>query len=132
MATSSRMQASGEWNGRQLVCRRDVLPHIEVVFDGLYSVRELQRGDSDDEVDTGKADEEFQRAYPKRADPRDYLSKRTPEDVFKEFDVDGSGVLDLDEFIEMLPTLGIVVRSCFCGLVPLDWLFIASSSATKQ
>jgi hypothetical protein len=55
-------------------------------------------------------DEEFEKAYPKRADPRDYLSKRSPEEVFDEFDSDGSGQLDQDEFFAMLPALGIMVR----------------------
>lgn len=57
-------------------------------------------------------EDEYQRMYPTRSDPREYLSKRTPEEVFDEFDTDGSGELDLDEFITMLPALGILVR---CG-----------------
>lgn len=35
------------------------------------------------------------------------LVKRTPEEVFKQFDTDGSGLIDFDEFRAMLPQLGI-------------------------
>lgn len=74
------------------------------------AVKEMQEADSGGSGDEEEVDEEFRKAYPTKADPRDYRNKRTPEDVFKEFDADGSGILDLDEFIEMLPTLGIFVR----------------------
>ena len=83
----------------------------------LRAVKELQAHDSDGSDDQPDADEEFKKMYPKKADPRDYLSKRTAEEVFKQFDVDGSGLLDLDEFIEMLPALGIYVRCV--GVHPL-------------
>ncbi|CAM9344623.1 unnamed protein product [Hapterophycus canaliculatus] len=33
--------------------------------------------------------------------------KRAPEEVFKRFDTDGSGLIDFDEFRAMLPQLGI-------------------------
>ncbi len=35
------------------------------------------------------------------------LANRTPEEVFKQFDTDGSGLIDFDEFRAMLPQLGI-------------------------
>lgn len=35
------------------------------------------------------------------------LAKRTPEEVFKQFDTDASGLVDFDEFRAMLPQLGI-------------------------
>ena len=35
------------------------------------------------------------------------LVKKTPEEVFKQFDTDGSGLIDFDEFRAMLPQLGI-------------------------
>lgn len=35
------------------------------------------------------------------------LAKRTPEEVFQQFDTDGSGLIDFDEFRVMLPQLGI-------------------------
>lgn len=35
------------------------------------------------------------------------LMKRAPEEVFKKFDTDGSGLIDFDEFRAMLPQLGI-------------------------
>lgn len=35
------------------------------------------------------------------------LLKRTPEEVFKQFDTDGSGLIDFEEFRAMLPQLGI-------------------------
>lgn len=35
------------------------------------------------------------------------LAKRTPEEIFKQFDTDGSGLIDFDEFRAMLPQLGI-------------------------
>lgn len=35
------------------------------------------------------------------------LVKRTPEEVFQQFDTDGSGLIDFDEFRVMLPQLGI-------------------------
>eukprot|EP00948_MAST-09A_sp_MAST-9A-sp1_P000646 g646.t1 len=38
-----------------------------------------------------------------------YIKNRPLEDVFNEFDTDGSGLLDLDEFTAMLPKLGIKV-----------------------
>ena len=66
--------------------------------------------DDDDEPDNVGVDEEYEKSYPKRQDPRDYLSKRSPEEVFDEFDQDGSGQLDQDEFFAMLPALGIMVR----------------------
>ena len=66
--------------------------------------------DDDDEPDNAGVDEEYEKSYPKRQDPRDYLSKRSPEEVFDEFDQDGSGQLDQDEFFAMLPALGIMVR----------------------
>ena len=63
----------------------------------------------DDDDGSDDVDPDFEKAYPKRQDPRDYLSKRTPEEVFDEFDADGSGKLDQDEFMAMLPALGIIV-----------------------
>lgn len=36
----------------------------------------------------------------------DYLQTRTPAEVFAEFDTDGSGSIDFDEFKAMLPALG--------------------------
>ena len=35
------------------------------------------------------------------------LANRPPEEVFKQFDTDGSGLIDFDEFRAMLPQLGI-------------------------
>lgn len=35
------------------------------------------------------------------------LAKKTPEEVFAQFDTDGSGLIDFDEFRTMLPQLGI-------------------------
>lgn len=35
------------------------------------------------------------------------LTKRPPEEIFKKFDTDGSGLIDFDEFRAMLPQLGI-------------------------
>ncbi|CAM9176283.1 unnamed protein product [Pylaiella littoralis] len=35
------------------------------------------------------------------------LAKRAPEEVFQQFDTDGSGLIDFDEFRAMLPQLGI-------------------------
>lgn len=35
------------------------------------------------------------------------LATRTPEEIFKQFDTDGSGLIDFDEFRAMLPQLGI-------------------------
>lgn len=39
----------------------------------------------------------------------DDLAKRTPEEVFQQFDTDGSGLIDFDEFRAMLPQLGIKI-----------------------
>ena len=36
-----------------------------------------------------------------------FLQKMTVEQIFAEFDTDGSGLIDLEEFKNMLPTLGI-------------------------
>lgn len=35
------------------------------------------------------------------------LQKKTVEEVFAQFDIDGSGLIDFDEFRAMLPQLGI-------------------------
>jgi len=36
-----------------------------------------------------------------------YLSSRSPAEVFKEFDTDGDGVLDMSEFVHLLESVGI-------------------------
>ena len=55
-------------------------------------------------------DEEYyeeEAAEEERKTAIDRLAKAKPEDVFTEFDKDGSGFIDYDEFIVMLPQLGI-------------------------
>lgn len=37
------------------------------------------------------------------------LAKRPPEEVFQQFDTDGSGLIDFDEFRAMLPQVGIKI-----------------------
>lgn len=37
------------------------------------------------------------------------LAKRPPEEVFEQFDTDGSGLIDFDEFRAMLPQVGIKI-----------------------
>lgn len=37
------------------------------------------------------------------------LAKRPPEEVFQQFDTDGSGLIDFDEFKAMLPQVGIKI-----------------------
>ena len=37
----------------------------------------------------------------------DKLHKKSPDEIFDEFDADGSGFMDYDEFTAMLPALGI-------------------------
>lgn len=44
------------------------------------------------------------------------LVKRPPEEVFKQFDTDGSGLIDFDEFRAMLPQLGINISMPKVGM----------------
>lgn len=37
------------------------------------------------------------------------LAKRSPDEVFRQFDTDGSGLIDFDEFKAMLPQVGIKI-----------------------
>jgi hypothetical protein len=58
---------------------------------------------------TGRAACRRNRAGEKLPNPRDYLAKKNPVDLFNEFDADGSGQMELEEFMLMLPAIGIVV-----------------------
>lgn len=67
------------------------------------------------------------------------LAKRTPEEIFKQFDTDGSGLIDFDEFRAMLPQLGINISMpkvhWLCSLcVPecIDYKFIRSLCCVHQ
>ena len=51
------------------------------------------------------------------------LVKRTPEEVFKQFDTDASGLIDFDEFRAMLPQLGINIsmpKVSICAQQPTE------------
>lgn len=47
------------------------------------------------------------------------LAKKTPEEVFAQFDTDGSGLIDFDEFRTMLPQLGIKISMPKVQLIQL-------------
>lgn len=55
----------------------------------------------------GDADTGGQRPHAKNMTGE--LTKKTPEEVFAQFDTDGSGLIDFDEFRAMLPQLGITI-----------------------
>ena len=59
-----------------------------------------------------KAEEEAAKAAAEAKQKRDdliknFMDQKTPEEVFEQFDLDGSGSIDFQEFKEMLPKMGV-------------------------
>ena len=51
-------------------------------------------------------EDQYERKPRRKEKPAEYLNKKTPEQVFKEYDQDGSGFIDIDEFQAMVKALG--------------------------
>lgn len=83
--------------------------------------------DSDDQSGSGVDGSEKSKGKAVEAMLAD-LTKRTPEEVFKQFDTDGSGLIDFDEFRAMLPQLGIKISM---PKVNTRWRYLAMMCALQ-
>ena len=79
--------------------------------DGVYELEEGVEADGGslgrtDETKSALEDGSLEKSF-KHNDVHEYLKKKTAEEAFAEFDTDGSGAIDFDEFKAMLPQLGV-------------------------
>jgi len=74
--------------------------------DGAKSASSLLEAGLDDEEEE-KSKGKLCKKLPEKDAAREEIFRKSPEDLFKEVDADGSGLIEFDEFKDLLPKLGI-------------------------
>lgn len=70
-------------------------------------IANLSGGEDGNSDDGSDANDEGSQGNEARKNITADLTKQTAEEVFQQFDTDGSGLIDFDEFRAMLPQVGI-------------------------